>query len=220
MKKVGLLFLVLVLALGALGIGYAKWSDTVEIVGTVNTGTMSLGIRDISVLDQGPDPQMCPGHNEEEKDVAFHESLNDGKYVCTKVIDKVNVDFYESVTENITNAYPWYKSGTTLWVGHCGTIPVKVEDIDLKVTSGNAALLDYLVIGDWELDLDGVVFDSGCGCASLKAALWGYQLHGCHYLSVTFEFYFVEEVGKVLMPQNANVSFTITVTASQWNEVP
>lgn len=41
-KKIGLLSLTLVLTLGAIGIGLAKWSDTVTIEGTVNTGTVCL----------------------------------------------------------------------------------------------------------------------------------------------------------------------------------
>ncbi|GAI88098.1 unnamed protein product, partial [marine sediment metagenome] len=38
MKKLGLLCLTLVLALGTLGVGYAMWSDTLTITGDVNTG--------------------------------------------------------------------------------------------------------------------------------------------------------------------------------------
>ena len=42
MKKFGLICMALVLALGALGIGYASWSDSIYIEGTVNTGTVDL----------------------------------------------------------------------------------------------------------------------------------------------------------------------------------
>ena len=42
MKKIGLLALAIVLALGALGIGYAAWTDTITINGTVNTGTVDI----------------------------------------------------------------------------------------------------------------------------------------------------------------------------------
>lgn len=44
MKKIGLICLTLVLALGALGIGYATWSDTVLISGTVQTGSLDLTV--------------------------------------------------------------------------------------------------------------------------------------------------------------------------------
>jgi len=48
MKKIGLLALALIMALGALGIGYAAWTDTINITGTVETGSVSLDIVDCS----------------------------------------------------------------------------------------------------------------------------------------------------------------------------
>jgi hypothetical protein len=42
MKKVGLFCLALVLAIGALGVGYAAWTDTIFINGTVNTGSVDI----------------------------------------------------------------------------------------------------------------------------------------------------------------------------------
>jgi hypothetical protein len=47
-KKIGLLALALVLALGALGVGYASWSDTIFVSGTVETGSVDLEIIDCS----------------------------------------------------------------------------------------------------------------------------------------------------------------------------
>lgn len=48
MKKIGLLCLALVLALGALGVGYAMWWDEVTIEGTVNTGNVEISIEGLS----------------------------------------------------------------------------------------------------------------------------------------------------------------------------
>jgi len=42
MKKIGLLSLALVLALGALGVGYAAWTDQITVEGTVNTGSVDI----------------------------------------------------------------------------------------------------------------------------------------------------------------------------------
>jgi hypothetical protein len=48
MKKIGLLILSLVFALGAVGVGYAMWYDTVYIDGEVNTGCVDLDIDSVS----------------------------------------------------------------------------------------------------------------------------------------------------------------------------
>jgi len=44
LKRIGLLALALVIALGALGVGYAAWTDSVCVTGTVNTGTLDIDI--------------------------------------------------------------------------------------------------------------------------------------------------------------------------------
>jgi hypothetical protein len=243
--KTGLIMLTLVLALAITGAGFAKWSDTVTIEGTVNTGTVKVGIYDVGTYDPGPnflekggalfpeyspkdgtaDPAYKPGHNEEGKNVASHNSENDGEYVCTKVIWGEKYDLVTHVTETIANAYPYYKSGTTLLLGNCGTIPVRIDDINLKYIDGNETLLDYLTFlgakvvefdenGKWVTDF-GV---EGGTWKNLEEALYCYQLEPCHTLWVDFGFYFEEKVNKV-MPQGAKVSFTIDVTCSQWNEV-
>jgi hypothetical protein len=48
LKKVGLLALALVMALGSLGVAYAAWTDQVYVVGTVNTGTLDIDICGVS----------------------------------------------------------------------------------------------------------------------------------------------------------------------------
>ena len=52
MKKIGLLCLALVLALGALGVGYASWTDTITISGTNSTISVDF---DFGTLANGTD---------------------------------------------------------------------------------------------------------------------------------------------------------------------
>jgi len=42
MKKIGLICLAVVLAVGAIGFGYANWSQTLTITEEVNTGDFCL----------------------------------------------------------------------------------------------------------------------------------------------------------------------------------
>lgn len=47
MKKIGLLVLALIMALGALGVGYAAWTSAVSVNATVATGNVLVGIKDL-----------------------------------------------------------------------------------------------------------------------------------------------------------------------------
>jgi predicted ribosomally synthesized peptide with SipW-like signal peptide len=114
MKKIGLLALALVLALGALGVGYAMWTDTVTVNGTINTGSIDLAIKDIGVTDPGPDPQCGDGVNDEDKDVASVLSENIEPASCA--------GYYNSVIETFSHVYPWYKGGFIIELTNCGTV--------------------------------------------------------------------------------------------------
>ena len=258
--KIGTIFLVSIMALAAVGVGYSMWSEEITIIGTVGTGELKVGIYDYMTLDEGPnfletdgelfpidtpndgtiDPNQEPGDNSEGKNVASHNSLNNGEFVCTKTVDGSSYDFVDKVTEVVDNAYPWYKSGTELWIGNGGTIPVKISDITFQVTDGNPQLMDFIVFDSWELklwDVDSwLIIDSGNGLDALEQALLCYQIDPCQTLSAYIEFYFLEEIpsqpgagdgdsdgdgdpGMMILPQNNNVKFEITVTAAQWNEV-
>jgi len=48
MKRIGLLTLALVLALGSLGLAYAAWTDEITIQGTVDTGSVNLDVEKYS----------------------------------------------------------------------------------------------------------------------------------------------------------------------------
>jgi predicted ribosomally synthesized peptide with SipW-like signal peptide len=63
MRKIGFIILALVLALGSIGIGYAAWTDTVTLEGTVKTGSVDINVvgyswtlvYKIAVPDPNPD---------------------------------------------------------------------------------------------------------------------------------------------------------------------
>jgi hypothetical protein len=54
MKKIGFIILALVLALGAIGAGYAAWSQNFTISGTVGTGTYVLSIAQTPAASVSP----------------------------------------------------------------------------------------------------------------------------------------------------------------------
>ena len=55
MKKIGILLLVLVLSLGAMGASYALWSDVLFLEGTVDTGDIGIEWSQGEPYDEGDD---------------------------------------------------------------------------------------------------------------------------------------------------------------------
>lgn len=216
MKKMMTVCLIAMLALGMMGFGFAKWSDTVAVNAEVNTGNVLVGILDKGVNDTGADPNVAPGINSEGKDVASIESLNNGTAVGT-------TGYFESITETITNAYPYYAPGTTIEIASLGTVPVKIEALNV-VWSG--ALADNVQCHAWTVTYPSYTYDAtGAGTAAtatatgttfetLAAAIDGIQLHQDDVITIDLQVYFDQQSE---MLESANGTFT--VTASQWNEV-
>lgn len=198
MKKIGLICLALVLALGSLGVGYAAWTDTVTISGTVNTGEVDWEYYNIvspgdppflTCLDTGIDPGW-------DKDVGsttgvFSDSDGDGDY-----------DLLTLLTLTINNAYPCYYNHCSFWV-HCnGSIPIRIVGATLTYKGKDYSLPD----GVWVTTDDEVLRFIWGDCT-------GHQLHFCDSRNMSFGFH-------VLQPaeQNHTYTFTISIVAVQWNE--
>jgi hypothetical protein len=62
--KIGIVLLIGTMALAALGVGYAMWSKTLTIAGTVNTGNLSLAFVDDPTYGPG-DPKTSPFTNDD-----------------------------------------------------------------------------------------------------------------------------------------------------------
>ena len=234
--KVTAVFLALTIALAGVGVGFAAWTDTLTINGTVNTGTVSVGIHNESTNDPGAtaDPQWGAGHNTEGKNVASITSEDTGDPVCTKGA----IDFHEGVKFTISNAYPYYAPGGTILIANCGSIPMKVDTITVTIVEkdasgnpvydgtwnsttgfdpalGSGTMLDDIRLVSWTIN-----GQSGVGVASLLAALPAYsQIEPCSYISITAQIGFEEGETGDLLPQGHTLTFNVTVTCSQWNEV-
>lgn len=196
MKKIGLICLALVLALGTLGIGYALWSENLYIEGVANTGevdwefynTQSPGSPPVFTHD---DQGIDPGWDKDVawKDVYFTDSDGDGDY--------------DTMTLIIHNAYPGYFNHGSFWVHNNGTVPIHI--VDFFMTYGGQ-VYSLVPAGYWVETADGAF-----------EILWGdepgTQLHPCQSKNISFSI-------RVLQPalQNHTYMFTITLVADQYNE--
>jgi predicted ribosomally synthesized peptide with SipW-like signal peptide len=218
MKRIGLLCLALVLALGALGVGYAAWTDVITINGSVSTGSVCLCITETGqdkpftsdpcgsgILDANALYSSCVDGNPVFTDLEPAE-LKD--VACTDVT-WVSCDTLE-VTVN--NAYPYYAAGVDFNVCNCGTVPVKLWKVTIWDDNGNTATFyDDPAETCLDIDNDGeydMIIDWGDS--------WGNQREPGHCYDLSFGFVFLQPLDQGL----EDLHFYITMTAIQWDEYP
>ncbi len=198
MTKIGVLILALVLALTALGVGFAMWSETLTITGNVNTGeldkefvvgsfmqkdtgldwTCDTGLVNVRQLDK--DVGSCAGE--------FSDSDGDGDL--------------DTLTVTISNAYPCYYTEISIKEHNNGTIPLIIT----------GAVLTY---GGKDYPLpDGKVVTTDDGVFEIR---WlnntGHQLDPCDVLEESWEIHILQPA-----QENTTYTFIIKVGAVQWNE--
>ena len=241
MKKIGLLSLALVLALGALGVGYAAWTDTITIEGTVNTGSVGGSIEWVSgtwvykVVGMEPD-EMVVQHD--RGSFKFRPPAPDGG----ELIAYAEVLFWaeplgggpETVTVKFDNLFPvidqplWYDFVVDILWHYDGSVPAKVNSIGdfvLNPDPGtNPELLDDLrcAMSMYRCTEDGMPLDKDGNVLPLEDLRFadfiepGDQLHYCDYVMIL--------IG-VDVPQDNTLmdlsgSFTFDLDVVQWNEYP
>jgi len=225
MKKIGILALTLVIALGALGIGYASWTDSVSITGTVNTGTVGIN----AVYFSGTDIYKDLSN---DALVAVHWMADAGGQViwtsgsapasnvlvasagstAGKLDDTIDITF--------VGAFPTDELTADFVIESVGTVPVIVT---ADFTQANEML-------KWLWD-NGYVTVYACkfsfvdGRPVFGAAITGpVQLHQGDMVKVwlTIDLPQADELGNSEYDQedfmNQNWDFTAVINAIQWNE--
>jgi hypothetical protein len=145
-NKLGIVFIASIFVLSGAGIGYAMWSDTVEIRGTVHTNTLNIGLWEFSCEEwYDPDPHINPGppYNPGEwegKDVATPTC----GYVGDLFTDPITqLQGYEAAEVTVVNGYPCYRLHMIYRVANLGTTPVIITEI--RVTDLTQELLWHAV---------------------------------------------------------------------------
>ena len=143
MKKIGTLCLALVLALGTLGVGYAMWSETLTIDGTVYTGTVDVEFSQYS-NDEGPDGyaggDVYSGIFDPKVPGTWDPSDQTwGGDIELKNVGSTDCDLEtaNTLTVTVNNGYPCYFGSVLFDIHNVGTVPVKVLSFKLiEVSEG------------------------------------------------------------------------------------
>ena len=195
MKKIGLISLALVLALGALGAAYAPWTDQVEIIQVVHTGSLEIGVRGEAEL---------VGQTKEVASVDV--THGEPKFV------KDEQQYHDSVTVTVDNLYPCVYVEEDFYIGVGGTIPVHLHST--FTVDDPEGLFNHMTF-EWTLTCgDGYVI-SGEGLYHLLLSMEGEQVHPCETVHIRL----VKHMNQSA-PQGATASFTIEVVGYQYNYDP
>jgi predicted ribosomally synthesized peptide with SipW-like signal peptide len=206
MKKIGLICLTLVIALGALGIGYAAWTDTVTMSGTVNTGTVDIVVEGYSgmwVYKDLDDDSLYTSYDE-----LTPEEMLAGNYIYVASAFAEEGAADDTIEVTFDNIFPlgggqyyWYADAL---LHYTGSIPVKVNIADLEVSESLDGLNPIVEI----------LYEDAYGY--WVPAEVGLQLEYCNYIYIL--------IGLQVPQDNALQGIRGTVTGTiqvvQWNEYP
>lgn len=143
MKKIGLICLALVLALGGLGAAYALWSEALTISGTVETGTVDIECTNAFTDDDGKvdDDTKDAGDigdinalydkwGDASSDDPKESVANAARY--DKDVGKSTATFTGAHTGTVElfNVYPSYYTTAYFLIHNNGSIPVKIQKVE------------------------------------------------------------------------------------------
>jgi len=209
MKKIGLLCLALVLALGSLGFAYAKWSDTVTISKTITTDDVRVSWGTWTPWDDCLDASndynldLDKLYPPEGTDPVITWVRVDKDVGCTSV----TMDG-DSLVVTVTCAYPLYYGDIEVEFCNLGSVPVKLQSITPEAIGGWSIASKPWFTGEgsdicdgaiWVNATDGVGTQIDPGYDQCKAASVKWVVQQCASQSTTYQ-------------------FRITWTVVNWNE--
>ena len=219
MKKIGLICLALVLAMGALGAAYAGWYDDVVIWSDVYTGSLNLEV----VRVNGDDVYKNPETGELVYDHWIYDFREGGYYVDPKIdstgllpianSDSVLVDddFVRFYFNNLfpVNTLGWGGFVASVMLHAQGTVPMHLI-VDGPIFGGDLPP-EWVTFG-WNLYEDGVNIAGGDSWRQLD----GVQLHHCMELSL----WMIVTVPQEQDAMGVSGTCDFVFTGIQWNEYP
>jgi hypothetical protein len=222
-NKIAAIFIVSIFALSGLGFAYAAWTETLNINGTITTGEVCWEFYACSLLDElqptnpgGDYVGMGSPLADYTCSVGFqgppffwHHDKNVGW--CTQLIeDRDSNGCNETLNITFNNVYPCYFNSLSFYVHNCGTIPIKVNNVEIN---GQAFYSDFYYV----LDLN----DNGVNDFEIRYGdNFGQQIEPGEYSYLEFSIWFHVLQDEDPEFQSGSFTFTISLTCVQWNEYP
>jgi hypothetical protein len=235
----GILFMVLVALLAAIGIGYAHWTKTLNIDGTVNTGTVDAifvaaftddddavdnpdkdsqdtdGCVDLGLVDDaGTYNQQKDGPDNGYTSCDPAASGRDEKEHYEKDVARcdaaIDADDNEQAYVELVNAYPSYYCTAWFEIQNNGTIPVKIQEVRV-----NGVVVEPSQTNGFDLDEDGNA-DVDIHVTDITI---GQQIEpedpdnpGANDAQMDLDIHVLQDSA-----QGANMTFEVEVDLVQWN---
>lgn len=218
MKRLGILFLVLVIALGGIGAAFAAWTDTLTITGTVNTGTVDIVIEATSgteVYKDLRDDSMAVCYYLEDgvkiysQDLGYGDPPPGGLLVAWA---DGNITGDDTMSFEFQNIFPGPSFAVDALFQYVGSVPAKINSITVDPLSDLDGILD-----DLNPETYAYMWDPNTGYPDLNAPVdIGTQLHKGDWVWAVIGIVVPQD--NTLMGKSA--SGTITIELVQWNEYP
>jgi len=230
-NKTGTIFLITMLALAGIGISYAGWTDTIQITGSADTGTVSWEVIEYSgtwvwkhyddgtgnqlhekIVHEGPVADTDLDDNgvlddDSDPDAAYYYAHpEEYKLVSSSWAQEGTND--EDVNVYFDNLFPctWFKAD--IIIKYTGSIPGRINDITYKYISNGE--------GNWLYDL----IESGDIYATARCngevVDLGYQLHENDEITIELWIHLPQQQDLQLRSGGFTASFEVV----QWSEYP
>lgn len=216
MKKVVFVCMALLLALVGTGVAYAMWSDTIQIAGTVKTGSLGLDVirtngDDVfKDLDTG-ELAYCHWIQDVGGSKVYWDPPPVNRLLVAWTTSQLTAD--DEVTISYNNLFPfdggyWGGFVTSALIKCSGTVPVHIK-VTPSITGIPAAWVHYIYFVYDEL---GELVETG----ALLEDLDGQQLHEGYEVSIGI----IVTVPQEDRAMNQSGTIALTIEGIQWNEYP
>lgn len=228
--KLGAIFLISIMALAGVGAGYAAWTDTITIDGTVNTGDVDLDIVALSstYVYKVPDHGIITLYELKDlQDNVLRQYVYEtntwywpgnlwlepeGSILVASSVATPGTNDNEIIA-TATNLFPCIYFGVDALLHYDGSIPVRISKAWIETT--DQWLLYLIGLGEAGVSVFTCEADGSNPVEIPHDQVLGYQLHDCNYIMVIIWIHILQDDFYMTVEQ---ASFTGKLEVIQWNE--